>query len=123
MAADEATDFGPVPTTKVEKTKSAQARQQLVSLLTALQTYKMMVGEFPNEKQGLASLVQPPKAPPIPIRWVRLIKTLPKDPWGRDYRYVRRARDGKDGYLLLSDGEDVADPKDDIELVVTDLKK
>lgn len=122
-AADQAAPFGPVPTQSPKTPKVNQARQDMVALLTALQTYKIMTGAFPNEKQGLASLTEKPTAPPAPQRWVPLVKALPKDPWGRGYHYVRRAKDGKDGYILYSEGEDPANPKDDVELPVTDLKK
>ncbi|WOI54370.1 type II secretion system major pseudopilin GspG [Parvularcula sp. LCG005] len=87
------------------------ARTQIDIFSTALQQYKLEVGQYPSEEQGLDALVQAPNG----IRAERyrpggyLDKpTLPVDPWDNPYIYeypgefgqfdiISLGRDGKPG--------------------------
>jgi hypothetical protein len=51
------------------------------------------------------------------------MKEIPKDPWGREYRYVVREKDGKTLHFIVSDGPDPAREKDDIEEALEAEKK
>ncbi len=81
-----------------------------LSINSALNMYKINAGMFPSTEQGLEALREKPQKPPIPKRWMALVREVPKDPWGRHYQY--RNEDGK--IHLWSKGRDEDDASDDI---------
>lgn len=117
--------------TPAEKTVAKTAEQARLSRMeadfnaisSALKAYKLNGGSYPTEEQGLKSMVDRPTTSPIPKRWVKIMTAVPKDAWGRDYRYAVRVKDGKKEYLLLCDGPSAEDKKDDIEHVVESEKQ
>ena len=66
-------------------TRDLAARSQIDQLLTALRTYRLDVGAFPTEEQGLQAL----RTDPGVRRWngPYVEKDIPVDPWGVPYRY------------------------------------
>src|SRR5436190_16726190 len=89
-----------------EKAKVKAARAQVELLGTALDTFRLDVGRYPNSQEGLASLRQRPFGTD---RWdgPYLKKDVPGDPWGRPY-YYRSPGEGGHPYDLLSYGADGA---------------
>ena len=73
------------------------AKQDISSLLQALNLYRLDNQVYPSTDQGLQALVVKPAAPPIPNNWKPggYIDRLPKDPWGRDYRYLNPGQRGE----------------------------
>ena len=69
------------------------AKIQLMNLEMALGQYHKEHGSYPSTEQGLAALVD------------RYLKSLPKDPWGRNFLY-RHPGDSGNAYDLISLGED-----------------
>jgi general secretion pathway protein G len=64
------------------------ARTQIKMLDDAVDQYRLGVGKYPSEEQGLESLrVQPPDAPPNKWRGPYLESDIPLDPWGNAYIY------------------------------------
>ena len=90
--------FGQVAKARVQAT-----RVQIVSLATALDTFALDVGRYPDTQEGLAALRA---APAGAKRWdgPYLPKDVPKDPWGNDYGY--RGPSGGSNYEITSNGAD-----------------
>lgn len=71
-----------------------------------LALYKTITGFYPTTQQGLAALVNQPTVPPFHSKWVALLSTVPKDPWGNDYVYLCPGQAYPNGYDLYSAGAD-----------------
>lgn len=73
------------------KTKSA--RIQISEMEQAMDLYKLDVGRYPLDSEGLSALVQKPSTAP---GWngPYLKKALPADPWGGAYQYKATGRNG-----------------------------
>ena len=80
------------------------ARAQIEALTRALDAYRLDLGRYPTQAEGLTALAQRPAASP---RWngPYLTKAVPPDPWGRPYIYRMPGSGGRD-YELLSLGSD-----------------
>ncbi len=91
-----------------EEAKQLKAKIQIQSLETALHLYKLDNGAYPTTEQGLAALVAPPQAGPLPKKWRAggyLEKgKVPKDPWGNDFIYLSPGVHGD--YDIISYGAD-----------------
>ena len=89
----------------VGKSKVKVARAQMDSLDKALEQYRLDVGAFPTQDQGLEALMtQPPGTP----KWQGpyLKKAVPPDPWGHAYIYkLSESRRDIDLVSLGSDGQ------------------
>ncbi len=101
-----------------EQARKTAARTDLESnLSTALDLYKMDVGQYPNTEQGLAALIAQPTASPVPENWSGPYlkkKKIPKDPWGHDYVYTAPGQHNPESYDLSSPGPDGVESGDDI---------
>jgi general secretion pathway protein G len=99
--------IGPQVMKHVGTSKSRTAHLQIEELSTALEAYRLETDAYPSTAQGLVALVQRPAAVE---RWngPYLRKpVLPKDPWGREYRYRSPGQHGAfDLYSLGADGAD-----------------
>ncbi len=84
---------------KEESSKIKIAETQMKMLETALDTYRLDVGAYPD---SLSELISSNKknwdGPYLP-------KEVPADPWGNPYIYSKPGKDGKD-YQMLSYGAD-----------------
>ena len=91
-----------------DEARITAAKQDVATLAQALRLYKLDNFAYPTTDQGLQALVAKPAAAPIPANWKAggYLERLPKDPWGRDYRYLNPGRHGEiDVYSLGADGE------------------
>jgi len=90
------------------RAKSDVARVQIEGLATALDLYRLDVGRYPAQEQGLKALLEEPsgtrgwRGPYLDSR------QLPDDPWGRPYLYRNPATRGL-GYDLFTLGADGAE--------------
>ena len=100
-----------------------QAKADLMSMSSALKMFKLHAGVYPMAEQGLVSLVEKPVKDPVPRRWVQVIAQLPKDPWGRDYRYLTRKKDDQILHIVVCGGPDPISEKDNLEEVLEEPKK
>lgn len=85
------------------RSQTKVARAQIEGLAKALDLYRLEVGHYPSTEQGLQALVVAPSEEP---RWTGpyLQKSVPQDPWGRNYIYRCPGENGE--YDLLSLGKD-----------------
>ncbi len=89
----------------VSKSKIKIARAQMDSLDKALEQYRLDVGAFPTQEQGLAALMTQPSGS---AKWQGpyLKKGLPPDPWGNPYVYrLSESKRDADIASLGSDGQ------------------
>lgn len=91
----------PTMFSKVDSTKLKAVRAQMQMIETALDTYRLDMGDYPN---ALADLLTSEAAgwdgPYMP-------KKIPDDPWGHSYVYASPGPDGQP-YFLFSLGKDGA---------------
>jgi len=93
-----------------EEARRVRAKQDISSLVAALQLYKLDNFSVPSTDQGLEALIEKPGGDPEPANWKEggYVEKLTKDPWGRDYVYaapgengeydiISYARDGREG--------------------------
>jgi type II secretion system protein G len=71
-----------------EKVRSAEA--DLSTISQALRLYKLDVGSFPTQQEGLAALISRPSATKAHANWREggYLAKLPTDPWGNAYQYT-----------------------------------
>ena len=95
---------------RAEKAKPQAARVQIENLASALEMFKLDVGRYPTEEEGLDVLRQSPSGVK---RWdgPYLRKRVPKDPWDRAYVYRRSGK----SFEVLSYGADGATGGSDID--------
>ncbi len=95
----------------MDRPKDAQivkAKQDIRSLETALDLYKLDSFDYPTTDQGLEALVTKPGSPPIPKRYREggYVKKIPNDPWQNPYQYLNPGEHGViDIYSLGPDGQ------------------
>jgi general secretion pathway protein G len=73
---------------KGEKAKADAAKIEIGQIGQTLDLYKLEVGRYPSTQEGLQALIS---APPGVSNWNGPYwkkTTVPKDPWGNDYRYA-----------------------------------
>jgi len=87
-----------------EKAKADAARIEIGQIGQALDLYKLETGRYPSSSEGLQALIASPAGATNwngPY-WKK--STIPKDPWGNDYRYTSPGQKG--AYDILSLGAD-----------------
>jgi len=92
---------------KVDASKVKTAETQTKMFKGALQTYRLDIGDFPNNQQGLDILYHAPTEERLKSKWhgPYLDEAVPMDPWGNPYQYSRPGRDGQP-FALYSFGAD-----------------
>ena len=93
----------------VDKAKQVAAKSQLVEYETALDQFKLDVGRYPTNEEGLQALRNRPANAP---NWdgPYLKKDLPADPWGHAYVYRFPGMHGDFDLMSLgADGQEGGD--------------
>ncbi len=89
------------------KANDQKAKADIATLDSALELYRLNNLTYPATSDGLGALLAPPPSLTDPSRYQAggYIKKLPKDPWGRDYKYEYPGKHGAfDIYTLGADG-------------------
>ena len=95
---------------RVDEARVTAARQDIRTLETALDFYQMDNYRYPTTDQGLEALVKKPDDPSVK-NWraggYLRAASVPKDPWGNEYKYLFPGSKGGpyDLYTLGADGE------------------
>jgi general secretion pathway protein G len=90
--------------------KTKTAKLQIEDISAALDLYRLEVGRYPNNQEGLEALVSAPSGAPNWNGPYLRKKTLPKDPWGYDYQYKYPGDNGDfDLYSLGADNSQGGD--------------
>ena len=90
------------------KAANAEAAEEIEKIGIALDTYAKDNGDYPSTDQGIIALWEKPEIAPMPVNWNGPYLEIPiiKDPWGRDYIYIRPGVHNRFGYDLISFGAD-----------------
>ena len=101
---------------KGEKAKADAAKIEIGQIGQTLDLYKLEIGRYPTSQEGLQALLTAPTGVnnwngPY---WKK--GTLPKDPWGNEYKYASPGQHGAYDIISLgSDGKEGGDgPAKDI---------
>jgi len=97
---------------RVGKAKSTTARTQIENLISALDIYRLDMGEYPSTEQGLTALITQPQDNNLWTGPYLRRGKVPPDPWKNPYTYTRSS-DGET-ILIKSLGKD-AEPGGDGE--------
>jgi general secretion pathway protein G len=117
-AGEKADEKAAVVDATQERARVKRAEADIQAITAAVQVYKINAGDYPTEKQGLKALVEKPSEAPLPKRWVQVMKKVPVDPWGREYRLLVRMKNEKPVLIIASEGPDLEALNDDIEIPV-----
>lgn len=73
-----------------DEARRVAAKQDIATIMQALQLYKLDNGRYPNQEQNLKALVERPTTDPVPNNWKDggYLERLPNDPWGYPYQYL-----------------------------------
>ncbi|MDR0870820.1 MAG: type II secretion system major pseudopilin GspG [Planctomycetaceae bacterium] len=85
-------------------------------LASALELYKVGVGQYPSTEQGLGALQEAPQDLVNPNSWAGPYlkdSAATEDPWGNPYQYVCPGNRSRDGFDVWSIGPDRVDGSDD----------
>jgi len=91
-----------------DEARVTAARQDIGTLMQALQLYRLDNQRYPANEQGLGALVQRPTSEPMPPNWKAggYLERLPRDPWGNPYQYLQPGVHGEiDVFSLGADGK------------------
>lgn len=94
---------GPTLYQRIKPAKESAVRAQIENFATALDSYYIDVGRYPNMQEALKALRTKPEGVE---KWngPYLKKEVPTDPWGNPYIYRTPGRSG--GYEIQSYGAD-----------------
>jgi len=95
---------------QLDEAKKRDAKIQIQNFSSALDLYKLDFGQYPSTSEGLQILASPGnnKNP--------YMKSIPKDPWQKDYVYISPGSHESSAFDIESYGPDGADGgNDDIE--------
>ena len=92
---------------QIQRSEVTAARAQLDALDKALQAFRIDMGRYPNNSEGLAVLVNAPSGSDGRWRGPYLKAAVPPDPWGTPYQYRAQGTGGRD-FDLMSYGRDKA---------------
>ena len=88
-----------------QQAKITAAQSQIASIETALDSFEVDTGFYPQGNAGLSALVdQPSNAQNWKGPYLK--KGVPADPWGNAYVYTYPGRNNTKGYDLMSMGPD-----------------
>jgi general secretion pathway protein G len=89
-----------------DEARVVKAKQDVLAIQNALDLYRLDNGFYPTTEQGLMALIEKPTSNPIPHDWKIYLKSLPKDPWGREYLYLNPGQHSEvDVFTLGADGQ------------------
>jgi len=76
----------------------------VANIYSALKLYEARNNQMPDQSQGLEALVNPPTTGTPPANWIRLMDSLPIDPWNTPYQYRNPGKHDPSGIDVYSFG-------------------
>ena len=101
-----------------DEARVARARQDVNTIVQALDLYRLDNGYYPSQQQGLEALAAKPTTDPVPRNWNAggYLTKLPTDPWNNPYQY---RNPGEHGQIdLFSYGSAGVEAGDNSETVI-----
>lgn len=98
---------GPSLFRQADRAKVQTAETQIKMIRGALHAYRLDMGRFPSQTEGLRALVERPSDSRQAQFWKGpyLDEDVPLDPWNREYRYQTQSSE-REGFSLFSYGAD-----------------
>jgi len=80
-----------------DEARAVAAKQDIATLMQALNLYRLDNGRYPTTAQGLEALVKCPTISPVPnnCKADGYLDRLPTDPWGAQYQYLSPGTHGE----------------------------
>ena len=91
-----------------DRARVVKAKQDVRTLVSALNMYRLDNFVYPSTEQGLDALTNRPSGSPQAPNWKSggYVEHLPGDPWDNDYQYLNPGIHGEvDVYSLGADGQ------------------
>ncbi len=91
-----------------DRARVVKAKQDVRTLVSALNMYRLDSFVYPSTEQGLDALTNRPSGSPQAPNWKSggYVEHLPRDPWDSDYQYLNPGIHGEvDVYSLGADGQ------------------
>jgi len=88
------------------QSQARNTKSQIELLSTALDTFRLEIGRYPTEEEGLQALVAQPEGLGLWNGPYLRKKTLPRDGWGNEFVYANPPVQGGIDYDLSSLGAD-----------------
>src|SRR5512140_2544164 len=84
---------------KPDEARVSKAQSDIGTLSATVEQYRMDMGRYPTEEEGLAPLrVKPSDNDAARCKGPYLTTDISSHPWGNDYHYVKPCPNGIDGY-------------------------
>ncbi|MEN8257561.1 MAG: type II secretion system major pseudopilin GspG [Thermodesulfobacteriota bacterium] len=99
---------------QVRKAKQQTAKTQIEMLMTAMNAYRMDVGDFPSPNEGISALITDPGIEDWDGPY--LAKAIPQDPWKRDYNYQNPGQYGEIDIFTLGKDNREGGTKEDKDI-------
>ena len=88
------------------RARVVRVKQDIASIVAALNIYKLDNFVYPTTGQGLEALVTKPSGQPEAPNWSQRLDRVPKDPWGHPYVYQHPGQHGDiDVFSYGADGK------------------
>ena len=98
-----------------DEARRVAAKQDIGTIMQAMNLYRLDNGRYPTQDQGLQALAQKPTTDPVPGNWKAggYLERLPNDPWGNPYQYLDPGAHGQiDVFSFGADGKAGGDGND-----------
>ena len=92
---------GALDVAKIQRTE-----QDINNIYSALKLYEARNYQMPDQSQGLEALVTPPTTGTKPANWLKLMDSVPTDPWNTPYQYRNPGKRDPSGIDVFSFGPD-----------------
>jgi general secretion pathway protein G len=92
---------GALDVAKIQRTE-----QDINNIYSALKLYEARNYQMPDQSQGLEALVSPPTTGAKPSNWLKLMDSVPTDPWNTPYQYRNPGKRDPSGVDVFSFGPD-----------------
>ncbi|MFN4327746.1 MAG: type II secretion system major pseudopilin GspG [Limnobacter sp.] len=80
-----------------DEARGVAAKQDIASIMQALNLYRLDNSRYPSNEQGLKALVERPTTEPQPSNYKQggYLSKVPTDPWGNPYQYLNPGLKGE----------------------------
>jgi general secretion pathway protein G len=92
---------GALDVAKIQRTE-----QDINNIYSALKLYEARNYQMPDQNQGLEALVSMPSTGTKPANWLKLMDSVPTDPWNTPYQYRNPGKRDPSGIDVFSFGPD-----------------
>ena len=99
---------------RTQQARTARAKADIQAIGVALDLYELDTSQYPEKLDELTTSQAPSGIPQDRWHGPYLKKGVPKDPWGRDYKYQKGSNHPGQDYDLYSLGADEQSTKDDV---------